>query len=556
MDKKQKIITLIILIILTFFQVLPVIRNGLKFSYGTGFWGSNGHDAIWHLSLINHINNPVSIDMPIFSGEKLHNYHPFFDILIAYLSKTSFIPSSIWLFQIMPLFISFFSVFLSFVIGKNLTGKTSGAFYLAFLNVFSNSFGWLVTLFKDGQFGGESIFWSMQSFSTQLNPPYALSLLLTQIIIFIIINNKKLTKFNSIILILLLSILPITKAYGGVIVFFFFGLYALFSIRTGNKQPLFILLISTFLGFSLYSIFNTGTSNLFVFKPLWFTNTLFEAPDRLYIGRITSMRYSLESTGILGPKLLLIYIFGIIVFIIGNFSWRLFGFLAIKKSKNNFYFQIFLTIIFATLLPLLFIQKGTSWNTIQFLYYGLFFGNILLAQFLVNLEKNKFGKLIVSLILLTTFISNIGSITTFLSNPAHAYVSNQELEGLNNLKSMPKGTILTYPYNKYLKVNKATPVPLYMYETTAYVSAYTYKSTFLEDEMNLDITGYNWQKRLEEVNKFFSTGDVFFARGFLLNNKIDYIYLVDDQNFKLTPFDLQIDLVYENSQVKVYKVRK
>ncbi len=556
MRKKQKIILLIFLILLSFFQVLPVIRNGLKYSYGVGFWGSNGHDAVWHLSLINNIKNPISIEMPIFSGEKLHNYHPFFDILISTLSRITHISSSIWLFQIVPIITSFFTVSLSFIIGRKLTNKFSGGIYLAFLNTFANSLGWIISLIKDGHLAGESTFWAMQSISNQLNPPYALSILFILIILYIIIQKEKLSLKNSILLIILLSLLPITKAYGGVVMLFFFGIYSLYALKKRYFIPLIILIISATVGFSVYSIFNTSTGGLFIFKPLWFTNTLFEATDRLYIGRITNLRYALESTGQIGPKLLLIYIFGIIVFIVGNFSWRLLGFLSLRKIINNFYLQLFITIIFTIILPLLFIQKGTSWNTIQFLYYGLFFSNFLLAQYLVNIEKIKLGKTIIAIILITSFISNFDSIKTFLSNPAHAYISNNELDGLNHLKSLPQGNVLTFPYNKYLKTNKSTPIPLYMYETTGYVSAYSQKPTFMEDEMNLDITGYNWQNRLSDETKFFTTDDKYFARGFLLNNNIGYIYLVDNQNFKLSPFDLQIDKIYENSQIRVYKVRK
>ena len=80
--KNQKIIFVIIFVICLFIQVIPVIRSGLTYHYGIGFWGPNGHDGIWHLSLINHISNPLEINMPVFSGEKLKNYHPLFDILI------------------------------------------------------------------------------------------------------------------------------------------------------------------------------------------------------------------------------------------------------------------------------------------------------------------------------------------------------------------------------------------------------------------------------------------------------------------------------------------
>ena len=41
-------------------QSLTTIRSGLLYSYGMGFWGSNGHDGVWHLSLINSLARNIN----------------------------------------------------------------------------------------------------------------------------------------------------------------------------------------------------------------------------------------------------------------------------------------------------------------------------------------------------------------------------------------------------------------------------------------------------------------------------------------------------------------
>jgi hypothetical protein len=268
------------------------------------------------------------------------------------------------------------------------------------------------------------------------------------------------------------------------------------------------------------------------------------------------MRYSLESTGIIGPRLIAIYLFSIGVFYLGNFSWRLLGLLSLKSFKNCLKLPLIFTIFITALIPLFFIQKGTSWNTIQFLYYSLFLSNIFLTIFLVKLKPNKFNKILYLIILITTLVSSWETVNRYLSNPAPANLPKAEIEALNFLKNQTGKIVLTYPYNKYIKENMATPIPLYLYETTAYVSAFSYKQVFLEDQMNLDITGFNWKDRLTEEEKFFYTDNKFFARGFLLNNKIDYLYLVNDQNFQLSLEDLQIEKIYDKSQIRIYKVRK
>jgi hypothetical protein len=558
MSKKQKIIFSIVFIICLFFQLLPVIRSGLKYDYGIGFWGSNGHDAIWHLSLINHISNPFKITLPIYSNALLNNYHPFFDILISYLSKITFINSSLWYFQIFPILSTIIFLVTSFKIGQKLSSNFFGGLLLMFLNSFANSFGWLVSLFRNHQISGESLFWSMQSPSNQLNPPYLLSLIFINILILLLLKNKTFKSFKNIFLIfLLLCLTPITKSYGGVVIYLIFIFYTLINFKK-NKTPIKLLLISLPFSYFIFSIYNqiSSSPSLFIFKPFWFVNSLIESPDRLYLPTLANMRYTLESANQIGPRLITLYIFLIGAFYLGNFSWRLLGLLSLKSFKNNLKLPLFFTILITALIPLFFIQKGTSWNTIQFLYYSLFISNIFLTIFLVNSTSKLVKYLVFPLIIFTTLVASYENFQRYLSNPAPADLPNQEIKALNFLKNQPKGIVLTYPYNKYLKNSLSTPIPLYAYETSAYVSAFSNQVSFLEDEMNLDITGFDWQSRRLLEEKFFTTNDKFFARGFLVNNKIDYIYLVNDQNFSIDTEILQIDNIFQNEQVKIYKVRR
>jgi hypothetical protein len=553
--KKQKIIFSIVFLFCFLIQILPVIRSGLNYNYGIGFWGSNGHDAIWHLSLINHIDNLFKIKLPIFAGETLNNYHPFYDILIASFSFITHIPSTIWYFQIFPIISTVVLLFSSFILGRNLTSKFKGGILLMFLNSFATSFGWLVTLFRNQTISGESLFWSMQSASNQLNPPFLLSLIFTNLLLILLLNKKNNSKLKWFFILLILILTPITKAYGGVVVYLIFIFYTLFSIKK-DKKPLILFLISLPLSYFVFSLYNSSSTSLFIFKPFWFINSLIESPDRLYLPAIANMRYSLEASGKIGPRLILIYLLSMAVFYLGNFSWRILGIFSIKSFKNNIKIPIFLTIFITALIPLFFIQKGTSWNTIQFMYYSLFLSNIFLMFFLIKLKPTILNKLFFLLIIITTLIANFETINRYLSNPAPATLPNSEIEALNFLKKQEDGFVLTYPYDKYKKIQMNTPLPLYVYETTAYVSAFSQKQTFLEDEMNLDITGFNWKKRRLEEEKFFSSKNEFFARGFLLNNKISYIYLINDQNFSLSIFDLQIDEIFNNGQVRIYKTRK
>ena len=64
-----------------------MVRSGLKYDFGLGFWGPNGHDGIWHLSLINQLKQQIPPQNPVFSGTTLSQYHWGFDLLVALISK-------------------------------------------------------------------------------------------------------------------------------------------------------------------------------------------------------------------------------------------------------------------------------------------------------------------------------------------------------------------------------------------------------------------------------------------------------------------------------------
>jgi hypothetical protein len=556
---KQKIAIIIFFIASVFFMSLPVIRSGLTYEYGIGFWGPNGHDMVWHLSLINHIKNPLRIPLPTFSGELLKNYHPFYNILVSFLSKITGISPSVWLFQLMPILMSLLLLYLSYLLGKKITGKISGGLILVFLNTFANSFGWIITLIRSGTWGGESLFWAMQSASTQINPPYSLSLIFLLILILIIYHHphqKKYTKKEIIAIILVLILCPITKSYSAVPIYGLFTFHSLAALKKRNFQPLQILSASLVLAIIIFFQYNKSAGSLFIYKPFWFVNSMIESKDRLYIPILANMRYTLEAANNIGPRLITVYVITFFLFLIGNFSWRLIGFLSLKSHQNKI---ISLIIFILILIPTFFIQKGTSWNTIQFLYYALFLSNILLVTFLGNNLQKPTVKILLAIIIVTSLLSNISFLQNYLGNPSPTAISKTEIEAINFLQKLPTGTILTYPYDEYLKTSHpSTPLPIYLYETTSYLTAYTKHQTFVDDYMNLQNSGYNWIERLDNSKKFFEQKSIHQDRGFLVNNQIDYIYLATPQKnmINLNVDQLYLKTIYENSEITIYQVER
>lgn len=553
MSSRQKIGLIISLIVATIFLALPQIRNGLNYQYGQGFWGPSGHDMIWHIALSHQAQNPLKIQHPTFSGSLLQNYHPFYNLLVNLTSKITNISIQTLSFQILPILFSLLLAALSFKIGFKLFGYTGGLLHL-FFNSFSSSFGWLVSLIRNQDLYGESIFWSMQSASTLSNPPYTLSLIFIMLGLLILLKNK-LKTIDYIFLFIISLVLPVTKAYATFVWFPLFYLILILNKSTLKKYIFFaITAISSYI---LFSYYNSGSTSLFEFNPFWFIHSLIDSPDRLFLPQLSAYRFNLST--ILDPRYLAIEIFTLIIFIIGNFSWRVFGFIKPQKQYQKIYFSILPVIIFLFLIPLFFTQKGNTWNSIQFLYYSLFLTNILLTAFFISHLNKKIVKIFLAITILTSIIANIGTYQTYLGNPAPTAIFPKEIEALNFLSQQPKGVVLTYPFNPYFKNSfSQTPLPLYTYETTAYVSAYTGFPVLLADQMNLQISGYNYQPRLDQINKFFKQDSEFENRGLLVNNQIDYVYLVDKQidstQLDLTKMSLQ--KIFDNSYVNIYQVNR
>src|SRR3990167_3978751 len=98
---KSNFLLLALIILGSLSWSVTIVKSGLTFPFGMGFWGPNGHDGIWHVALINHLARG-SYEMPIFAGEQIRNYHIGFDLALAWIHKLTLIPAHTLYFQILP----------------------------------------------------------------------------------------------------------------------------------------------------------------------------------------------------------------------------------------------------------------------------------------------------------------------------------------------------------------------------------------------------------------------------------------------------------------------
>ena len=531
----------------TLFQQMPTFKNGLSFPYGFGFWGPNTHDGIWHISLINQLMNKVPPQNPSFAGVELKNYHYFYDLLVALTNFITDIPILDLVFRFYPIIFSLILGISSYYLIKLITTSPKAILFSIYLMYFAGSFGWIVEYIKQGHLGGESAFWANQSISFNLNPPFAISLLIVIAILQLLTSLR--TKTSILSLIILSGSLISFKAYGAVII-----LLTLFLIGILKKDGKYLLI---FLGSFIISVllfisnFTIGQS-LIIFSPFWFIHSMIDSPDRVGWTRLTLARIVGLETGN-WFKFISSEAISLTLFIIGNLGIRFFALFSLVKIKeifkDKFKLTLFIVSFLSLIIPIIVIQAGNPWNTIQFIYYFLYIsalvGGIILA---------RMPLIIVVFFLIITPINSWATANSYLSYQPHARISLEEATGLNFLASQDSGVILTYPYDGKLKTRLSEPWPIFAYDSTAYVSAFSKKVTYLEDLSQQNILLTDYKKRQVASNDFFTSSDSQ-KQEFLKKFKIKYIYIPKIFNQRIAESSI-IKNIFENEEIIIYGVNK
>lgn len=564
---KMSITSLLFVILVlagTFFQSLSMVRSGWNYNFGIGFWGPTGHDGIWHLALANQLLQQVPPQNPAFAGQILVNYHYFYDLLVAASFRLSQVPLLDLIFRFYPLFFSLFLGLGTYLLIQKLINNKFVSFISLYFVYFSGSFGWVVEYLREKHFGGESAFWVNQPVSANLNPPFAISLLILIGIILMIgtLKNKK-NIIASILLILFAGSLIEFKAYAGIIVLggmFMVGLQNILYKRS-------FIYFKIFLGSLLLSLLvflpqNSKSADLLIFAPFWFVHSMVDFPDRVGWLKLSQGRQAYFARGE-WLKYILTEVLGLLIFIVGNLGVRFIAlftvivFIKKKLFKVDEYSFIFWLSTLSILIPIIFIQKGNPWNTIQFTYYFLYLVALFSGVVFWWLFK-KLPKIVnIPIIILLLFITPINAFVTFTSGfyenpPSRLTVGEQD--GLTFLKSLSAGAVLTVPFDRSLRSQSKDPFPLVAYETTAYVSAFSGKSTFMEDEIQQEILQTDFKKRLVEENDFFNGKDKNWSREFLSKNSIRYIYVPKISGVSLDIEGLNIKNIYNNNEVAIFEV--
>lgn len=522
---------------------------------GYFFWGAHGHDGIWHLSNAQVAFSQLPPFLPIFSGGFLAGYNYLFDLILA-LPVISGLHSNITYFKILPLVWFFLYTGFSIVLARKIKDTPLFVALLLFFFYFAGSFGYLLTLYHSKTIIGSESLLAMQSGHTLINPPFAFSLL-PLLAVLIIVLDKKPTFKSHLFLAVLIAVTFGFKFYAGVIALAIVGLYYLINIVVGNNRLnttrglIFITILSALVLLIFYDpLSNRSSGAIFKFDPLATVHPFIEQQNLFYLPNTVLQRYFLQKHQI-GLRLIYIELLTLTLFLLFNFGTRILGaFYLLKQiiNKKVNYFESILTvsIILGIILATMLVQKGEWWNSIQFIYYSLFLSNIFIALFLYEILKKKTTTRLVftGLVLLLTIPINLDLIYQFSRFPAPAYLPKREIEALAFLKKQPKGTVLTLPYDKSFKSLYNPPYPLFAYDDTAYVPAFSGQRVYLTNKTQLRLLGVDYKNRLLKV----------LNRECSVISSIDYIYELKSHLF-VKDFDkcgVSFKKLFANDAISVY----
>lgn len=235
------------------------------------------------------------------------------------------------------------------------------------------------------------------------------------------------------------------------------------------------------------------------------------------------------------------------------------------KDINQIEMLLFGVMISAFTIPMLFLQKGISFNIIQFMQYFLlilgFYAAVTVYQLIIWKKNLLWRVLIIGLVAFFALPTVLGNLNDFYGpgKKPLSKISSQEIEALAYLQKNSKedDLVLNMPFNKYLNAKfSSQPLPIYAWYSTAYIPAIASRRTYLSSEEQAQITGYEIEGKRKNMEKFFEQKDVEWNKQFLKDESIDYIYITKPQ-LEIPPLDTEknnLEVFFQNSEVIIYKV--
>jgi len=459
------------------------------------------HDQAWHMSLINEFVNNFPPIVPGFSGEILHNYHYFYDLLISTNIWLVHGSAYVYLQLIYPVLVSVLYGLSIYRISVLLIKNKTLQIISVFLAYFGNNLAYIWYFLGVKQWQSDSLLLDqplIYLFNHQT--VLSLSLLLYGIILLNIwIKQKYNLKFIP-ILTLFLTTLAGIKIYA----FLVFGISLALVIFIKminiyqNDRSSFLVYIKNFIIFGSCSMILLGLFYVITFKegdkfltwnPGWIVDQFFIRSILPYFKKIASIRAIYQ---LLGQhfKLFILDSLIAVVFLVVNFQLRLLGLL--RKKTNLIEHFLFFSSIIPILFILLFNQKNSAFNIIQFAPYAMISLSILL---LINIDKLTIKWIKITAISIYILVSIPTSIKTILAYKTHnltGFIDTQMVQGLETLSIYPQGSVAVLGQPLSLdKRNRQAEI----YRDCNIIGALANKHTYYFDKNQLEVLNINFQDR-------------------------------------------------------------
>lgn len=566
---KSKVLLFVILISILVLGLMN-FPSGIKTSEGIIFFSSQGHDGLWHVSLMEEIKYQFPPQQPLYAGHPLANYHFISDIFMGEFYRLFPVFSALDLyFRFYPILFSFLISFGVYVFVSRLKNHQA-ALWSIFFTIFCGSFGYVYAAIKHQFiFSGETTFWASQGNTIIGNPPHALGIvLLTTILLLLTLFQKYGNKYFLYLMLALAMPLAGVKASAGVISVVGLLTVGFFRLILEKKFDLAIVALVAGLGnYLTLKIISPTAQSFIIFEPLWFTRTMM-------VVRLDNVDWELRRQHYLSLHTFKSYLhliihegYAILLFIIGNTGMRIIGIyeaLKINFKKISYpYLFMQISMLAAVTVVLLFVQRGITYNHIQYIqiylhFMGIFAG--ITMSVLMTKIKNKSVKVtIATIIILLATPTVIGNIFDFYGpgKKPLAIISNKELDGLDWIRNNTgkDSVIFTKPFNKDAHYGyKEHPLPISAWYPTMYVHSISTRRTFLTGEEQLNITGYSIESDLSKMKNFMNQSNPLTDKEYLKENKIDYLYFRKSEiDSPLNANLIGLAKVYENEEVIIYK---
>jgi len=504
------------------------------------------HDALWHISLAKLGFTSWPLQNPYMAGEPLTSYNFLLDYLLNILVRLGISPffSFFKLLPIMATILYIFSV-LSYI--KTITKNQVKANIVAFFLYFGSSATYLATLYANhtlyyASLRGFPVVSVINPTTMFLNIQYALSLSIFLWII--LLQHRPSTWIKNLLIFVLFFLLFGFKFYGGVVALaYFVGINILKGIWGKNYAQLANLLpglLGSYLGLLLFYGLSKSSETPFTWSPFSLTHLMIEDPLLFGNQYLTLARYYLyENMHGFSPRLLAIESLCVVLFLVINFGTRLLGlYYLVRNTINRRVTQeqlvMGIIILLTVLAPILFVQNGGWYNTMQFLYYGTWLAGLLTAEYVFEKISTKSHTrwFFFALVILLT-IPNCVEQLRFISEK-QTVVEPDEIAMLDVLRKESFGVVHISE-----SVHKQGLVP-----------ALAEKPVYYLDTDQLMVTHAKYQERLAFMEKY--------GGGSMATVPADY-YLIYKQDYgaqvaivALTS-PTQYQIIFESDNIVLYK---